>query len=191
MFPQVKFSMFVDRPHVMRRIERKRLRVLTQTGAFARTVMKRSIRAPKRGKRARTVVVDGRQYLVPVAGRVLDLATMRACTAEQAKAARLAMAGRLRSEGEGKPPRRGPSDRLRQEIFFGVDQDSETVVIGPRIYASQPTLVGAKSVPELLEKGGIEVIFGKRVRYGARPYVAPILPVAQKKMAELVERIQL
>lgn len=50
----VDFSMFVDRPGVMKRVERKRLRVLARTGGFARQAMKRQMRpAGKKGKSSR------------------------------------------------------------------------------------------------------------------------------------------
>lgn len=183
----VKFKMFVDRPGVMRAIDRKRLRVLSRVGAFAMTVMRRMIRAPKSSKRARTIDVNGRSYFVPMRGKVLDARTRRPVTRAEAESARRAMALRLRSEGEGQPPRRGPTDLLRRNIFFGVDTDTESVVIGPRMFAKQPPLVGAVSVPELLEKGGIEIIMGKRAKYGARPYAAPTLPIAERKFRELIE----
>src|SRR5262245_53902784 len=114
----VKFEMFVDRPGIMKRIERKRLRVLSKVGAYARTAMQRQSRAPKGSRRARTVDIDGQKFLVPIRGRVIDVATQRPATTEQAAAARRAMAARLGREGAGKPPRRGPTDLLRKNIFF-------------------------------------------------------------------------
>jgi hypothetical protein len=187
----VKFDMFVDRPAVMRAIEKKQLRVLSQTGAYGRQAMKRTIRPPKAGKRARTVEVAGRQVLVPVRGRVLDAKTLKPVTTELAKAARLAMAARLKSEGAGKPPRRGPSDLLRKFMFFGIDSDSETVVIGPMKFDSQPRLIGRVSVPELLDKGGGQIIGSDLVKYDPHPFTPQTLDVTEKKFRELIEKVPL
>lgn len=184
----VSFKMFIDKPHVMGRISAKQRRVLAKAGGYARTAMKRQIRPPKRGKKARTVVVDGRPYFVPVAGMVIDVGTGRKATTEQAKLAREAIAGRLKGEGAGKPPRRGPSDLLRKHIYFGLEEHGETVVIGPMKFGSQPRLVGASSVPELLEKGGGEYIGNKLVKYDPHPFAKPTLPLATKKFHELIEK---
>ena len=104
---------------------------------------------------------------------------------------RRALGGRLRSEGEGAPPRRGPSDKLRKFIFFGLDPNSESVVIGPSPFPNQPAMPGRVSVPELLNKGGTEIIFGTPVHYGPRPYIEPSLPATQRQMEKLIERTPL
>jgi len=187
----VKFDMFVDRPGVMRAIAAKRRKVLGQAGAYARTAMQRQIRAPKGSKKARTVTVGGVPCLVPIHGKVVDTRTGRPVAKHLADQARAAMAARWRDEGAGRPPRRGPTDLLRKNIFFGVDLPSESVVIGPRVFAKQPKLRGAKSVPELLNSGGVEIIMDRPVTYEPRPYIETVLPVAARKLAELVEKVPL
>jgi hypothetical protein len=43
-------------------------------------------------------------------------------------------------------------------------------------------------VPELLNKGGIEIIFGLPVKYRPRPYVETILRPAIKKLRENIRK---
>ncbi len=97
----------------------------------------------------------------------------------------------------GQPPRRGPTDLLRRFIFFGIDTDTESVVIGPLVFSSQPKLRGVKNVPELLEFGGEELIrvLTKKddparyefVKYEPHPYVRPQQADAEKRMEQLIE----
>jgi hypothetical protein len=187
----VDFSMFVDRKGVIERIDRKKLRVLGGTGAYAMGAMRKKIRAPRNTKKSQTINVRGRNYYVPVQGKVRDASTGRVVTEKEAVLAHDAMRQRRQSEGVGQPPRRGPSDLLRKHIFFGVEPESEAVTIGPEMFAKQPPLIGATSVPHLLEKGGAQMIHGVIAKYGPRPYVEPTLPIAQQKMTELIEKIPL
>jgi len=187
----ISFSMFLDRPGVMRRVDKKIQRVLAQTGAYARVAMQRQIRPAKRGKKARTILVGRQLLLVPIYGKVVDAKTKRPVSKPLADAARRAMGQRLRSEGAGRPPRRGPTDLLRKHIYFGVEPNSETVVIGPMKFHRQPSLVGASSVPELLEKGGGEIVGGVLTKYEPHPFVQSTLPAAERKFRELIERVPL
>lgn len=182
-----KFSMFVDRPGVMARIERKRLRVLSKVGAYSRSAMQRQIRAPNAGRKNRTVTIEGRAYFVPVRGRVIDVASSRAATTEQAIEARRLLAQQLGRKGAGKPPRRGPTDLLRKHIYFGIDEATESAIIGPLRFDSQPSLVGASSIPELLEQGGGQFIGDMLVKYDPHPFAAPTMPIAEQKFRELIE----
>jgi hypothetical protein len=106
-----------------------------------------------------------------------------------AMAARKLLAAQHRAEGEGQPPKRGPKDTLRKNIIFVVD--GESVVIGARPFADQPRLIGAATVPHLLDQGGVEIIdaLGGSVAavYGARPFTEPTLEVAERKFRELIE----
>lgn len=183
----VDFSMFIDKPHVARRLSKYKKAVLGGTGAFAKTAMKRQIRPKAKGKRARTVTVDGVACLVPIHGMVVDAKTQRPVAKQLAAKARLAMRAKTKAEDAGKPPRRGPTDLLRKHIYFGVEPDSETVVVGPMMFSSQPKLSGVVSVPQLLEEGGREHTIAGLVKYSPRPFVAPTMPTAQKKFAELTE----
>jgi hypothetical protein len=201
----VKFSMFLDRPHVMARLTKYQRKVLGATGAFARQAMKRMIRPALKGsKKSRTISVVPNATDMPPSwkglppsvvicvvqakGPVIDARTGRPVAAGIARKAKEAYFASIKGRGEGQPPRRGPSDLLRRFIFFGIDEHRETVVIGPMRFGSQPVMPNRVSVPELLNKGGIEIIFGKPVQYGPRPFVEPTLPIAEKKMAELIEK---
>src|SRR5690606_37304806 len=120
---------------VMKRVDQKKLRVLSQVGAHSRQAMKRQIRPAK--KRDRIVDVGGRQCYVPQYGKVIDNKTKEPVSKAMADKARRIVFQRLKSEGIGKPPRRGPTDLLRKFIFFGVEKSSESVVIGPMAFKSQ------------------------------------------------------
>lgn len=183
----VDFKMFLDRKHVAKRIDRKTQRVLAKAGAYGRTAMKREIRPPKSGKKSRTVVVNGLAVIVPVRGKVVDAKTQRPVSKAIADLARLAMAKRYKSEGAGKPPRRGPTDLLRKHIYFGLDPDGETVVIGPMLFSKQPPLVQVTTIPELLNKGGGQNIMGRYVKYEPHPFTPRPAELAAKKLAELVK----
>lgn len=86
------------------------------------------------------------------------------------------------------PPRRGPTDLLRKLTLFQLDSRAESVVIGPYPFKNQPQLVGAVSVPELLDKGGGEYIRGELVHYEPRPYVERCLNPTLKFMTQIIER---
>lgn len=192
----VNFKMFVDRPGIMAAVEKKRLKVLSRTGAYARTAMQRMIQPPKTGKKATRIVVRGVECIVPAnGGYVLSAKTGKPVSKGLAIAAKTAWLKRRREQEPGRPPRRGPTDLLRQQIFFGVDTDTQSVVIGPRKFARQPKMVGTSSVPELLEVGGSELqkLFGKQVYvpYAPHPFVGPTLPIAERKFRELIETIPL
>lgn len=191
MYPKVKFEFFLDRKKVMDRLTKKQLRVLGQTGAFARTVMRRSIKPAKNSKRARTIVVDGQALFVPQYGLVLDAKTMKPVRTALADEARRVMAAKQRSEGAGQPPR-SRTGLLKDHIYFAVDGDSEKVIIAPLVFKSQPRgLVKVESVPELLERGGWLRLKDVLVKYQPRPYVSPVRDVAVKKMRELVVKVKL
>lgn len=192
----VRFEMFLDRKTVTDRVSEKQRKVLNRVGGFARVTMKRSIRAPLRSKKARTVIVSGKACYVPIGrGKVLDAETGQPVTTRMAALAHLAMRDRLKSEGAGLPPRRGKLDLLRKHIYYSYDPESESVVIAPLVFAKQPPLIGAASVPELLEFGGREVFQGKGNSwigtYSPRPFVRPVMPLALDKMAEEIDRIPL
>lgn len=193
----VDFSMFVDRKGVMERIEGKRLKVLGRTGAFGMQTMRRSIRpAPKKRQRAQITLQDdqGRTVFIDPQGRVRAANGRFLPKAYAAKIKAKAQQQKIKPQrfGVGQPPRRGPSDLLRKRIFFGVEAETETVVIGPEMFSSQPTMYGAVSVPQLLDQGGIEMMRSKlgkvyQAHFEPRPFVAPALPPTQKRMAELIE----
>jgi hypothetical protein len=183
----VKFSMFIDKPGVFAAIDRKRARVLAKTGAFGRVVMKRQIRPPKAGRKLRTVVVGGRQFFVPTAGRVIDVATGKPCSKAQAREARITLARQLK-EPAGSPPRRGPTDKLRKNIFFGVDPETASTVVGPLIFNKQPAGIMPPTVPELLEFGGTATSkLGLPATYPPHPFAGPSFDPTLQQFERLIE----
>ncbi len=192
----VSFSMFVDRKGVMDRVDAKNLKVLARTGAYVMRAMRNSIKtAPKKEKRLTVVSVHGINCKVPVFGKVIDAATGRPVSYQTSIAARKKIGAINKSMGAGQPPRRGPTDLLRKRIFYGVETDTETVVIGPEKFTKQPELIGASSVPELLDKGGKEVFRFARDRFVAdyepRPFVAPLVPLAERTLERFIEETPL
>src|SRR4051812_41597691 len=161
-FVDVRFDFFFDRQGIMDRIGKKQAKVLGRTGAYARTVMKNSIRAPLKSKKARTVMVGDKACFIPIGrGKVLDAETGQPVTTRLAALAHIAMRSQQKESGAGLPPRRGALDLLRKHIYFSLDMATESVVIAPLVFHSQPPLIGAASVPELLEYGGRETFRAK------------------------------
>ena len=192
----VSFSMFVDRKGVMDRLDKKVLRILGGTGAYTMGAMRKSIRPPtKKQARSNRITVRGVNCIVPVMGKVREAGTGQPVHEKLAVIARKEIYARNHGLGAGSPPRRGPTDLLRSRIFFGVETNTETVVIGPEMFTSQPKMIGAVSVPQLLDQGGKEEFrFGHRTfvgKYEPRPFVAPMVPVAQKRLEKLIEDIPL
>lgn len=209
----VDFSMFIDRPHVMRRVGAKQRRILAKTGGYGRTSMKRLIKRPLKRKKPRTVrlrdPLTGREdnYYVPPEGPVLLVKRKKKhrerrefpAPGHMAYLARLEVSKRYQKSSRGQPPRRGPTDLLRKHIYFGLDLETESVVIGPMPFESQPPMLRRKTVPELLNRGGYKVAspgngrIGKHrigrvlVRYVPHPFVEPVLPIARKKMRQLIK----
>jgi len=185
---QARFKMYVDRPGVMSRVNRWSLGILSRTGAYGRGVMKNQIRLPKIGKKSRSISVGGKTYIVPLRGVVLDAATSKPVRKAEANAARIAFYAKHRGEGVGQPPRRGPTDKLRKNIDFGVDPQTSSVVIGAWPFPKQPALVGAVTVPELLNKGGGEIVGGVLVKYEPRPFVETVFEITHRKMGQFIEQ---
>jgi hypothetical protein len=205
---QINFRMktFVNRPYVVRRINKWKLARLGRVGAYARGAMRKQIRPPLkgRGKKSRTVVIVPVPADMPNSwrgpppsqivcfvdpqGMVINLANGRPVPVKVADKARMALRAGKKGQGEGKPPRRGPTDKLRKHIYFSIDVEHESVVIGPEPFAHQPVMPGRVSVPELLNKGGIEIIFGIPVKYGPRPFIETILPPALGKLKQEIAR---
>lgn len=195
-FVNVRFDMFLDRKGVIDRVGKKKAKILNRVGGFSRTVMRRSIRAPLRGKKARTVMVGELACFVPLGrGKVLDAKTGQPVSTAVAAQAHLALRGKIRSEGAGLPPRRGPLDLLRKHIYYSLDPETESVVIAPLVFSRQPPMSGAKNVPELLEFGGKEFFQAKGASwvgtYSPHPFVGPVMPLAQQKMEQEIEAVPL
>lgn len=197
---------FVDRPGVIRRISRWKLGQLARAGAYARGAMKNQIRPQTKAQRQQVVVIIPTPNDMPPGWRgppparyncivsrnfsdwVINADTFRLVPLSVALKARVAAFRQFKGMGEGKPPRRGRRDILRQNIFSKVDVNKESVVIGPEPFPRQPAMQGRVSVPELLNKGGVELIAGTPVRFGPRPYVETILPKAIARLKQNITK---
>lgn len=201
----MRFTLFVDRPYVMSRIEEWKLKILGRVGAYGRGVVKRQFRPQKKGKKFNTVTFwptsrelheNGRWtptknmvcHVPADGGPVIDVETGQPVNRFAARRARLELAGKRARDGVGKPPRRGPTDKLRKFTDFGVDPTNESVVAGSWPFPTQPDLVGAVSVPQLLDQGGYERIGSQLVKYEPRPFVERSLPPTQKFMEKIIEQ---
>jgi len=166
---------------------------LQKTGAYTRGAMKYQIKPRKAGtKKSRTVTItpipgdypphwthvnyNPINCLVQKNGPVLNLKTNRPVPRAIAERARQAVAARRVGQGVGQPPRRGASDKLRRGIIFITDMTNQSVAIGPWPFPAQPSM-NRKTVPSLLNQGGIEIIAGKKAHYGPRPYVETVLNI--------------
>jgi hypothetical protein len=184
----VDFKMFVDRPGVMARVNKKRLRVLAKTGDYGRKTMRSQIRPiGKKHRKPAKVTVNGIPCLVPYRGMVLDARTNRPVRKAVADAARKqAVFGDAGHSKPGAPPK-SISGELRKRIYFGID-DEESVVIGPalhKITKGNQLLGGLQSVPQLLNEGGRESLLfpggeRKTITYEPRPFVDPIRPTVEQ-----------
>ena len=99
----------------------------------------------------------------------------------------------------GKPPRthrtkNGHAGALRRLIGFHVFEEAGTFVVGPSIAEFKLTTVPivAKTVPELLDKGGPAIDRkGRRVHYRAFPFVEPAFEKALDKFRERIKNLPL
>jgi hypothetical protein len=165
-------------------------RVLYKTGAYALQVIRRSIRAPKKAKN-QTIALGNRKFIVPPHGLVLDAKTKKPVPSHLAATVRHALRAQQSADSAGSPPRRGPKDTLRKAEKFTVDPKTFEVTAGPIVFGSQPQLVGASDVPEILEGGGSEKIKDQLVKYAPHPFIRPAVEIAKQRMAALVESEQL
>ena len=95
----------------------------------------------------------------------------------------------IRKRKKSSPPGKPPSSHmglLRKFIFFGYDERSDSVVIGPVGFRKS-------NAPEVLEQGGVATVTrfrrGKverrRVRIAARPFMGPALKKETPKLPKL------
>lgn len=101
--------------------------------------------------------------------------------------ARRSIRKRKKISEPGKPPN-SHEGTLRKGIFFGLEPNRETVVIGPAPAFRQTTGGGQLRGASLLEHGGATIgtdSKGKRRRmvYRARPFMGPALETAEPDLA--------
>jgi hypothetical protein len=94
--------------------------------------------------------------------------------------------GKDRSAKPGDPPK-SHVGLLRDRIFFALDQDTDSVVIGPELLNSARKNRGTeKTVPLLLETGGSATTAqGKPANYHKFPYMQPAFDAEKDNFADL------
>lgn len=93
----------------------------------------------------------------------------------------------------GEPPRYH-TRKLKDMIFYALERNKDSVVIGPVSFKSQAALaMGAKSGAQILEEGGLIYLPRQRQtgKIEARPYMAPTMKVAQVEFLKLMEKVKL
>lgn len=133
-FVNITYRQFFDRETVKRATDRYERKVLTKTGAFGRTVMRRSFR------RTSTVSAPGR-------------------------------------------PPHSHVGLLRDLTYFAYDQQAGSVVVGPILFKRKKGT--SKTLPELLDQGGVVSENGETKTYRARPFVDPALTAAANEMQQI------
>jgi hypothetical protein len=161
--------MFFDRMAVIRAMEEKKLRALAVAGGFIRTTAQRSMRwGFRRSQRAKEAF---------------------GTKAQQERAREIRVQKRSPSE-PGKPPKAW-SGELRELLFFGWDEQSQSMLVGPEGFKNS-------IAPNVHEFGGVIKVPAKYtrsrlgggrssreernrkipIRYPARPYMGPALNIA-------------
>ena len=148
-------EMFFDRRAVRRAVDRARQKALSKAGAFVRTAARSRIRP----------------------ARQMSLGEMT--SEERAAHQKYTRIARQKGRPPPKRPRasskpgespRSQTGLLKRFIFFGYDQATDTVVIGPA------KLGGRKNAPEVLEYGGhVTLKSGRDAFIEPRPYMGPAL----------------
>lgn len=107
--------------------------------------------------------------------------------------AKRSMRKRKKSSPAGEPPS-AHEGGIRRNIFFAYDRNAQSVVIGPTLYNSgrqrNVEMVGATTVPELHEEGGIAYRRrrgGQRVitRYDERPFMGPAFEAEEENLPDI------
>lgn len=175
-------------PALLNYVRQRSIRILYRTGGWGLTYMRRLIRqAPKRDRGLRTVEVDGKEYYVPFGGRVYDAKTGRPARQSQADRARPLAIAKSRGHGAGRPPR-SRTGLLKNKMAFAVDEQRLIVTVGTQTLPNQPQLVGAVSVPQLLDQGGGEFIAGFLAVFAPRPFVQQAAGATAQQMLKFLRR---
>lgn len=92
-----------------------------------------------------------------------------------------------KSSQPGEPPRTHGDRLLRKLIYFGLEPEAETVVIGPELThgGKKTKALGGQTVPSLLDDGGYASLTfpdgnTKVVEYLPRPFTDPIRPSVEE-----------
>jgi len=100
--------------------------------------------------------------------------------------------------GKVRPPythrtKNGHAGALARLVGFQVFEKEGSLVAGPSIanFRSKTVPIAAKTVPELLDKGGPAMLDQKPANYRAFPFVAPAFEKAYEKFADRIAKLPL
>lgn len=145
-------ALFFDRQAVMDQVDRVTRRAMSLFGLAVRRRAQKSI-LPARQKHIRELTPE-------------ETIAWRIAKREARRAGRPAPRRPLLRSLPGAPPR-SVTGILRKHIYYGLDQQTRSVVIGPAL------LPGGTGAPQILEEGGTVRRAGRTLRIDARPYMAP------------------
>lgn len=203
---------FFNTPQVLARLGKWRHDILVRVGAYGRGAMRNKLGRPQRKQtRERTVAIDGYfprksgqvtrwtgTVFVPRRGRVMRISTKKPVPAAVAAYAVNVVSQRVKGQGAGKPPKRGPSGLLRQGVTFSLDDKTETVVIGVEPIAGKGNgLINAVSTGQLLDKGRARWLQHPAraaagqpavpARFSEHPFTQPSLPPTVRRLEQLIK----
>ena len=166
----VDFRFIADSQAVLAAMDRKERRVLGRTGGNGRRIMQNFLRSVNRGadRKFKQALIDFRN---------------RKLTKKQLESARKATASTPPD-----PPRQHVGT-LRRMVFYAVDRDGSSVVIGPLQFQSDSKPEGGKTGAQLLEEGGRLTIKRKQFRKTVTVAPRPWLEDARKKTEPVMLKI--
>lgn len=202
-------KLYLNTPDVIARIGKWRNDILARVGAYGQGVFRNKLSRPQlkqtkeRTVRIRMILTRPSskriwQYddvvFVPRLGPIVSRTTGKIVPRVVALQALRHVAVQVRHQGAGKPPRMGPSKKLKQYNEFALDPATETVVIGTVPF---PTTGPYKTahVGQILNEGLAGWVANRLLPgggvvadYGYYSYVDSCLPPTINKLTQLVER---
>lgn len=154
---------FLDRPEIMKMMDRKTLWVMRTIGYRIRQHARKSLkikpyRAKKGAKVRARMKASGRVVYGPAAEGAIRRGTAEFMAVSSSSPA-------------GKPPFAHEKEGLRR-IYYSWDSAKQAEVVGPVLFGKQPA---GKSVAQLHEEGGTATINGTIGKYPPRPFMRPAL----------------
>lgn len=204
---------FFNTPQVMARLGKWRHDLLVKVGAYGRGVMRNKLGRPQNKQtRERTVAVDG--YFphwrtgtvtrwtgiafMPRRGKIIDKKTGKPVPKAVAAHVVQVVSQRVKGQGAGKPPKRGPTALMREGVTFSLDDKTETVVIGVEPLPGKGRgLLNAASTGHLLDKGRSRLLSHPALKavgqpptatkYGKHPFTEPSLAPTARRLEQLIK----
>lgn len=158
-------SMFFDRKAVTRRLSKGKRKGFSRIGGLTRKIARNSIKPASKA--------IGKQ----IERKRQEIALLHRRSPRRAQLQReIRQLQKQASSQPGNPPK-SVLGHLKRNIFYGLDQNSESVVIGPVLKSNSS---GAQTT---LEFGGQTKIGPNRVNIEARPYMGPAKAKVEPQVA--------